>query len=246
MDPTIDFFQLQLSFAKQVAQVTQVALEETLLAYTTFYLSFELDRSFDPAHPIWQTYLEGLKHTADPAQWTYTMHQHQRTVLTADLYGCFYYSYLPEEQAIRVHFINRETAEQGALSQARQAERVQELARMFRAIQSTHPQAKVVRGGSWLYHLDAYRRLFPSEYVRTAQPIDDEFQFMALWGQFLTRHGQVRAPERASFLACLQQQTTLAGLKQCFPYQVLRPVCSIEHFYRFYEPWWGSEASGVL
>ena len=36
MELTKDFFQLQLSFAAQVAQVTQAALEETLLAYTTF------------------------------------------------------------------------------------------------------------------------------------------------------------------------------------------------------------------
>jgi hypothetical protein len=243
---TKDFFQLQLSFAEKVAHVTQVPLQEILLAYTTFYLSVELDRSFDPAHPIWQTYLEGLKHTADPAQWTYTVYQQQRTVFTADFYGCFYYGYLPDEQAIRIHFINRETTEHSALSQARRAVRVQELARMFRAIQTTLPQAKTVRGGSWLYHLDAYRRLFPPEYVRTAQPVDDEFPFLALWGQFLTRHGQVREPETAAFLADLQQQTTLAGLKQCFPYQVLRPACAIDHFYRFYEPWWGLEDSRVF
>jgi hypothetical protein len=30
--------------------VTQVPLEETVLDYTTLYLSFELGRSFDPAH----------------------------------------------------------------------------------------------------------------------------------------------------------------------------------------------------
>jgi hypothetical protein len=240
------FFHLQLAFAGQVAHVTHLPVEETLLTYTTFYLSFELGRSFDPAHPIWQTYLEGLKHATDPAQWTYTLYQQQRTVFTADFYGCFYYGYLPDEQAIRIHFINRETGEQGALSQARRAARVQELASMFRTIQATHPQATAVRGGSWLYHLDAYRSLFPPEYVWTAQPADDEFPYLALWGQFLTRQGHLREPETTRFLAGLQQQTTLAGLKQCFPYQVLRPACSIDHFYRFYEPWWRSEDSRVL
>jgi hypothetical protein len=245
MELAKDFFQLQLSFAEKVAQVTQLALEETLLTYTTFYLSFELDRSFDPAHPIWQTYLERLKHTDDRAHLTYTVYQQQRTAFTADCYGCFYCGYLPYEQAIRIHFINRETAEHSALSRARQVIRVQELARMFRAIQATLPQAKAVRGGSWLYHLDGYKRLFPPEYVRTAQAVDDEFQFMALWGQFLTRHGRLREPEATAFLGCLQQQTTLAGLKHCFPLQVLRPACSIDHFYRSYEPWWGSEDSRV-
>jgi hypothetical protein len=57
---------------------------------------------------------------------TYTLYQQQRTVFTADFYGCFYYGYLPDEQTLRIHFINRETAEQGALSQARQVVRMQE------------------------------------------------------------------------------------------------------------------------
>lgn len=245
MELTKDFFQLQLSFAEKVAQVTQVPLEETLLAYTTLYLSFELGRSFDPAHPLWQAYLQGLKHTPDRASWTYMWYQRQRTVFIADFYGCFYYSYLADEQTIRIHFINRETAGQSALSQARRAVRVQELARMFLAIQATLPEARMVRGGSWLYNIDAYRRLFPPEYVCTAQPIGDEFPFLALWGQFLTRHGHLREPGTASFLACLQQQTTLAGLAQCFPYQVLRPTCAIDHFYRCYAPWWGSADGAV-
>jgi hypothetical protein len=239
VEPTREFFQLQLSFAEKVAQVTQMPLEETLLAYTTLYLSFELGRSFDPAHPIWQAYLQGLKHAPDRLHWTYTWYLRQQTVFIADFYGCFYYTYLADEQTIRIHFINRETAEQSALSQARAVARVQELARMFRAIQSTLPEAKTVRGGSWLYNLDAYRRLFPSEYIRTARPISDEFQFLALWGQFLTRHGRLREPGAASFLARLQRQTTLAGLTRCFPYQALSPMCAIDHFYRFYEPWWG-------
>jgi hypothetical protein len=116
---------------------------------------------------------------------------------------------------------------------------------MFHTIQSTLPEAKTVRGGSWLYNLDAYRRLFPPEYVHTARPISDEFPFLALWGQFLMHYGHLREPGTASFLACLQQQTTLAGLTQCFAYQVLRPICAIDHFYRFYAPWWES-ADGVV
>ena len=80
----------------------------------------------------------------------------------------------------------------------------------------------MVRGGSWLYNIEAYRRLFPPEYGQTAQPVDDEFRFLA-------------QPASRSFLACLEQQTTVAGLKQCFPLHVLQPACAIYYFYRFYE-----------
>ncbi|MGO8946518.1 MAG: hypothetical protein ACLQUY_02400 [Ktedonobacterales bacterium] len=237
MELAKDFFQLQLSFAERVAQITQSPVDEMLLAYTTFYLSFDLGRSFDPADPIWQAYLEGLRRTSDPAEWTFAFYQRRRTDFTADFYGCFYYSYIADEQTIRIHFINRESSQLSALSPARREVRVRELASMFAAVRVTLPEAKTVRGGSWLYHLDAYRRLFPPEYVQNPQPLDDEFAFMALWGQFLTRDGQLREPAAASFLDCVQEQTTLAGLKRCFAYQVLRPESAIDHFYRFYEPW---------
>ena len=169
MELTQEFFQLQLAFAEKVAQVTHVALEETLLTYTTLYLSFELGRSFDPTHPVWEQYLEGLQHASDQAQWTYSFYEHQRTDFTADFYGCFYYSYLADEQTIRIHFINRETSGQSALSQARMPIRLRELGGMFHSIQTTLPEATTVRGGSWLYNLNAYCRLFPLEYARSAQ-----------------------------------------------------------------------------
>jgi hypothetical protein len=106
---------------------------------------------------------------------------------------------------------------------------------MFRDIRSKVPEAKTVRGGSWLYNLEAYKRLFPFEYVSTAQQEDDEFPFLALWGQFLNRNGQLRDQIADPFLACIQEQDTLDGLKQCFPFQVLRPECTIDIFYKFYE-----------
>jgi hypothetical protein len=235
MELSKEFFHLQLLFAEKVAEVARISLEEILLAYTTFYLSFELGRSFDPTHPLWQEYLVGLKHASDQAQWTYSFYQRRRTDFTAKFYGCFYYSYLSDEHTIRIHFVNREITQQSALSLARRPVRQQELGEMFQAIRTTLPEATTVRGGSWLYNLTAYCRLFPPEYVRSVQPAEDEFPYLALWGQFLTRDGDLRQPGADVFLACLEQQSTLTGLKQCFPYQVLRPTCAIDYFYRFHK-----------
>ena len=235
MDLSKAFFQLQLSFVEKVTQKTRLAFEEALLSYTTFYLHFDLGRTFDPANCVWQEYLKGLTLTNDPAEWTYTFYQRRRAILIADFYGCFYYSFLPAEQTIRIHFIDREISGYGSLSKERVYARLQELQSMFRDIRSKIPEARMVRGGSWLYNLDAYKRLFPSEYVRTARIIDDEFQFLSLWGQFLRRDGQLRDQLAASFLVCIQKQYTLNGLKQCFPYQVLRPECALDPFYKLYE-----------
>ena len=105
---------------------------------------------------------------------------------------------------------------------------------MFRYIQANHPDVETVRGGSWLYNIPAYLRLFPPDYVKTAKPVGHETTFWALWGQFVARHGSVRQPAASQFLACLKTQKTVEGCLQCFPYQVLRPECSIETFYDFY------------
>jgi hypothetical protein len=63
---------------------------------------------------------------------------------------------------------------------------------------------------------------------------DEEFPFLALWGQFLTKEGQVREKMASDFLHCAEEQETLEATKQCFPYLPLRPKCSIDYFYRFY------------
>ena len=51
-----------------------------------------------------------------------------------------------------------------------------------------------VVGASWLYNLEAYRRLFPASYVATARVLPDRFRHMPLWGQFVNRHGADLSP----------------------------------------------------
>ena len=91
-----------------------------------------------------------------------------------------------------------------------------------------------VRGGSWLYNIPTYLRLFPPDYVKTAKPVGYETMFWALWGQFIGRKGSIRQSTASQFLDCLSRQKTVDGCLQCFPYQVLRPECSVETFYDFY------------
>ena len=89
-------------------------------------------------------------------------------------------------------------------------------------------------GASWLYNLDAYRRLFPVLYLATAQVIDHRFQHMPLWGQFLDRHGDIKKTMTSPFLGRLERQLSLDSLDQCFPFQVLSVEASVREFYDFY------------
>jgi hypothetical protein len=113
--------------------------------------------------------------------------------------------------------------------------RVAELAALFEHLKGGlggHPLRVV--GASWLYNVEAYRRLFPSSYLATARVIAGRFRHMPLWGQFLDRHGATRDNVTRQFLERLERQASLEGLDQCFPLQALSLEAPLQDFYDFY------------
>lgn len=112
--------------------------------------------------------------------------------------------------------------------------RIAELTDMFRHIKAHLPEVETVVGGSWLYNIDAYRRLFPTRFLETARTQPSEPGFWATWGQFLRGNGQLDEEKAESFLNCLEQQTTLDGCLCCFPLAILRLESPISVFYKYY------------
>ena len=235
-----EFLILQMRFAQKIAKVSNQALEDVLIDYTMLRNLFNLRVSHDIPNPLWNAFVKGLGTSDNPEDWTYNFYLQRITAAsdTSDdrkFFGCFSYVYpWRGTKKLRLHFENRETSEYGALSKARMTRRKSELTEMFRYIQAEHPDVETVRGGSWLYNISAYLRLFPPDYVKTAKPVGYETQFWALWGQFIARKGSIRQPTASQFLECLDKQKTIADCLQCFLYQVLRPECSIKTFYKFY------------
>ena len=231
------FFDLQLHFAQHVAQLAEIALPEALLRYTNFYIRFGLGGVPDDTHPGWQAYVAGLVTADDPGQWSYTFYLDRAATRGAPpveaSVGCFSYALLSGEK-IRLHFHNAETTDHSPLASDRVAQRQQELARLFVAVQQQCSDETMVVGASWLYNLPAYRRLFPPAYTATAQIVTGRFQRMPLWGQFVDRRGAVKAAMRATFLARLAQQTSLDRLDDCFPLQVLTVTAPVRTFCEFY------------
>ena len=72
---------------------------------------------------------------------------------------------------------------------------------MFTYVQHTHTEARTILGGSWLYHLEAYRRLFPPVYgeSRVVQEGTAHLQGTASWGQFLDHREAVKPALREHF-----------------------------------------------
>lgn len=231
-----DFFALQLRFAQELASRFALPLEDVLLDYTTFPLSFGQEKE-------WQDYLAGLQQAEDPAQWTYEFYlprsggepTSQDTTFHGHLlFGCFYFV-VRDEHIIRPHLIKKASSSGGVLSSACRSQRREELAEMFRHIEATVPTADLVQGNSWLYNLEAYRRLFPPEYTEN-MPVSEagEYRYLARWGQFFDKHWQLKETPARALLDRVANLDRLENLRHCFPYPIFQPRCSIEHFYAFY------------
>jgi hypothetical protein len=230
------FFDLQVTFAEQVAALSGRPLARTLLEHTNLYLRFGLGRGFDAAQPVWQRYLAGLGETADVRDWT---HRFYLTRAAADVgpenvaaFGCF--GYERRGEAIRLHFHDAEAGGQAPLGVECRDARRSELAALFAHVRRTLPESTPVVGSSWLYNLEAYRWLFPPAYLATARVLAGPFQHMPLWGQFLDRRGEIRADVARTFVERLARQSSLHGLDDCFPFQVLRLEVAAREFHDFY------------
>jgi hypothetical protein len=154
--------------------------------------------------------------------------------LTVATFGCFSYARLGNDR-IRLHFRNGETDGHSPLGIERREQRVADLAALFAHVKHTERQPLRVVGASWLYNLDAYRRLFPKSYLATARVMRHRFQHLPLWGQFVNRHGEIKETIARQFLERLACQSSLEGLDQCFPFPVLSVEASGREFYEFYE-----------
>jgi hypothetical protein len=231
-----EFFDLQIRFAGRVAELSGMALEQALLDYTNLYVRFGLGRDFDAGHPIWINFVTGLRRAADRAQWTYdyslTHDHHPGPPSVVATFGCFSYA-REQPERIRLHFENIE-ADRAPLGVDCIAARRAELRALFEHVKHTQQGVEAAAGVSWLYNLAAYRRLFPETYLATERIAGQRFRNMPLWGQFVDRHGTVKAAAATVFLDRLSRLSDMEHLAQCFPLQPLAVEAPLPEFYRFH------------
>lgn len=242
-----EFFALQLSYAHNLARRFRRNLRDILFNYTTFSRSIDItaERPFDQSNPVWKTYIKGLRKAVDDAEWThvYYLNHCANDPVSKDeafngniLFGSFYFV-LRDDRVIRPHFIKLgdDSSPHSVISKKRMAESIENLRRMFQHIKDNVSVAKTVKGNTWLYNLEAYRRLFPPEYTAQMEVNESHvFQFLALWGQFFDRNWRVKNLLARELLNRIEALDCLANLRFCFPYQALMPQYDIQAFYDFY------------
>ncbi|MBY0110731.1 hypothetical protein K2Y00_01875 [Patescibacteria group bacterium] len=156
-------------------------------------------------------------------------------------FGCFNSEYDPEEQAVTIHFQNDERDATGPLTEEKIYRRRRELRDMFTLIRRLYPDAKTVNGNSWLYNLEAYRRLFPESYTShlTLETSAGVFsRGRQIWGQFLDHTLRLKSDDaRREFiqnLYALGDSITDQDLMKLFPLKSYKAEGAIEDFYRMY------------
>lgn len=232
---TKPFIAFQLEAARILARRFDLTLADALFHYTTF------SKTVADNAP-WEAFAAELAAADDVVDAVYRWSQTHAdpdprpgdaTYVGRPLFGCFYYV-IRDETVIRPHFIKND-AHGHPLSRARLPQRQAELRAMVAHVREHAPQATTVRGNSWLYNLEAYRRLYPPAYTAALPASDEgEFQFLARWGQLFDRNWDVRQPQGVAFLRALKQLRSLEELRRCFPYQILQPRCAVQHFFDFY------------
>jgi len=147
-------------------------------------------------------------------------------------FGCFSYNPPNVEGVVRIHFLPPLNQQSSPLSPDRIAERKYELKAMFAEISLLQPHARFVRGVSWLYNLNAYKRLFPSAFVTAIEeprfPI--HLNGTSTWGQVLDWRQRVKPDIEARIVSELPNMRERAPW-EIFPLKALTTHCEIEKFY---------------
>jgi len=137
---------------------------------------------------------------------------------------------------VRIHFRNRFNSDaHGPLHASNIAQRRADLTAMVSFIAERWPDAKAINGASWLYNMEAYRRLFPADYgaSRTVMVGPRPTHGLSTWGQFLDFRGRAKPDVVERFVRGLDaldvEQPWLS-----FPYQVLMTTAPLASFRREY------------
>jgi hypothetical protein len=252
-----EHLELRLKFASTVAAKVGIPLSEAVSEYTDIrQLIFNARPPAEKSEEWskWLTYLNNLNASNDPNSMLSETHStykelsaYRQSLPPMRQFGIFDFGYDDADKSINLGFseiqVQKRADEPSPLSPERRPELINELREMFAHIKQQYPDAKIVRGESWLYNLRSYRSLFPAEY--TTKLDDSEgfkesiangnFNRMRWWGQFIDRTGAVNEDRKNLFLANLEHLDP-QNVGAAFPYKALRVSGDIQKFYDLFLP----------
>jgi hypothetical protein len=236
-------FDLQLHFAETLARKSNVPLVEALTFHTQLHRRLAYGNvARTPPEPAFLALAERVaaqpEHAARLGLIVSAFAERPAPMAPTGAIdqGCFRFETPDARGHVRLHFRNRDsTGDVGPLHHTKAAQRRAELAALVALLVQKHPEARAIDGGSWLYNLERYRRLFPAEFVASRRsPVGPRMiHGGSTWGQFLDFRGAVKPAMRDAFLARLETLDP-AQPRSVFEHQALETSAPLECFRREY------------
>jgi hypothetical protein len=229
-----EYFSLQLSFAERYATVAQLPLGASIEHCTNLRRRMNLwglagaNRWNDFVARISDPEIERRDALSLCMRW----YEARPQLATVRSFGCFSFDSPDASGVLRIHFVPPETTSASPLACANTGARVQELCELFSHVCHEERGVLSVRGVSWLYNLEAYRRLFPRSYVMSIQAIKGPLHLngSSTWGQVLNWRQEVKPDMRDALLARMTTMTPETPWK-VFPLQAMTATSDVAEFY---------------
>ncbi len=230
---------LIIQYAKKRSQIFGLELIESIKNFTpVYYLIGNYDWEFKEDSIYWQEFLQRYENGEDLVELVYDMYiKNYQEFSNFKWFGCFRYRFLEDEKGngiVKLHFLNNRTSKEGPLALSQKEKRLKELKELFEDVKENYPNAKYVQGGSWLYNLESYKRLFPKEYTNNMKSISPKPQRLVIWGQFINSEWSVKKDMAEEFLSRLGKAKTEKDLEKVFELKEMFPKGDIKYFYDFY------------
>ena len=229
-----EYFALQLSFAERYAAVADLPFGAAITLCTNIRRRLNL---WGPAGASrWNDFIaligDETHGRCDALSICLEWYEHRPRLYTGRSFGCFSFASPDASGVLRIHFVPPENTSASPLASANFEARVQELSELFSHVRRTERGVLSVRGVSWLYNLNAYRRLFPHSYAMSLQPVDVPLHLngTSTWGQVLNWRQEVMPDMRETLLARLVTMRRDAPWK-VFPLQALTASSDVADFY---------------
>ena len=227
--PDRTFFATQQRFAERWADLASMPIETAYLECTTWYhQAAGLGRDFDPSHPVWQRLVAEVAVSPEPDAVVHAWAvAHKQAVGPGAVLD---FAWSADDRTVRVNFLGERSPSSSPLSAMQLPVRKRELRDLVLRAADQHPEAELLRGRSWLYGLEAYRRIFPPVFLVGLEVEPPDLQFLAIWGQLLHRDGTSRPGVAAGLLVAADAAASTTDLERSFPvpmWQTTAPFAAV-------------------
>lgn len=242
------FFELQFEFARSLAARNERDLLEVIGSVAPALDRHIMEQASNGRMELrdgvteetvvdvaYDTYME-WNGFLDPEKAARTIPYHNK-----NRYGCFSHTYDDSSKTAFIHFVNAEHGSAGPLAKENMPHREHEMRDVLLNIKRSHPDVEKMMNRSWLLNLEAYRRLYPQQYIDNRE-VTEEARLWRLgttiWGQFLDSELKVKQDlaeillERARTIAISKDAPT--GLLEAPLMKPMRVEGPIELFYDKY------------